>query len=213
MADDIEETALSIIDPEEAELAQQEIQEENPLFELDEAKIADILLRQDYSRLSPGEQIAFIKYRCDKLGLDITSNPFVFIAAPTRNDPGRKLLINTKNLYAFLTFKYSLEVTIKRVDFVTMLGKSFIQAEATALIPSTGAKCDDIGIVFVDKNMAPVELANLRMKAVTKAKCRATHNVVGIGGLSYIEAKDLGMTKALAAASVPGKRLVRKVKK
>lgn len=205
------DTEIQILDDlQNEEIATREKEEEtNPIFELDGRKIADILLRQDYSSLSSSEQIAFIKYKCDRLGLDITANPFIFISAPTKSDPGRKLLINTKNLYAHLTIRYSIEVAISKASIISVFGKSYIQVKAKATIPASGASCEDIGVVFIDKSMQPIEIANFHMKAATKAKCRAIHNVAGVGGLSYAEAKDLGVINSLAPANIPGKRLMR----
>lgn len=129
-----------------------------------------VLVHGDLSKLSSGERLSFYKVRCESAGLDMRGRPFEFITLQ-----GKLTLYAKKECAEQLNRMHGLSHEI--VSTENSAGLYEVRVRITS--PS-GRTAEDVGIVVTD-GLRGADLANARMKAVTKAKRRATLSFCGLG--------------------------------
>jgi hypothetical protein len=139
-------------------------------------KAESAIIEGDLKTLSPGERVQYYNRVCEAIGLLPTTRPFGYI------------ILNGKlTLYALRGCTDQLrkihQVSI-RIDSITAAdGVIIAQVSGT---DRTGRTDTEIGVVPIGRAQGE-ELANARMKALTKAKRRLTLSLCGLGMLDETE--------------------------
>lgn len=154
-----------------------------------ETAVEKVMLKGDLSPLSSEERVTYYNRMCDYLGLEPVTQPFNLI---TLN--GRLVLYATKNAAEQLRKKNGVSIDeldgkqVNDVYIVTVRGHD-----------NTGRTDMATGAVTIGRATGDT-LANLLMKAETKAKRRLTLSICGLGMLDETEvetipnAQKVGMT-------------------
>ncbi|MEM4167836.1 MAG: hypothetical protein QXZ28_02900 [Candidatus Methanomethylicaceae archaeon] len=149
----------------------------------------------DISKLSPQDKVRYYVMTCNRLGLDPLAQPFQLLKLQ-----GKEVLYCTRAGVQQLTKLHNISHHIVAREFVDDL--YIVTARATT---PDGRVTESMGVVPVPKN-APGEVrANLLMKAETKAKRRATLDLVGLGWLSEEEVDSIpdAQTEAIEVQADP----------
>jgi hypothetical protein len=152
-----------------------------------------VLLKGDIAKLSPDERVRYYGEVCRSMGLNPLTKPFEFItlngklqlyALRSCTDQLRKL--NT----------VSLEIVSKDVvdDILTV--------HVRARTPD-GRSDEDLGAVAFPSTLKGEARANAELKAVTKAKRRATLSICGLGWLDETEVEDIPAAAKRPARPAP----------
>lgn len=159
-------------------------QEQTDSFPLQGAEGADIItsivINGDISQLSPLQKVNYYKQFCDKLGLNPLSQPFRILRLH-----GREILYCDRGGAQQLNKLHKLSHKIKSRE--TVNGCYVVTAQASA---PDGRKTESLGAVPI-YNMKGEQLCNAMMKAETKAKRRATLDLLGLGILDESEIAQL----------------------
>lgn len=140
------------------------------------------IIEGDLSRLTPGERVAYYNRVCDALGLLGTTKPFGYIVL------NKKLtLYAMKGCTDQLRKIHGVSLTINSIAIED--GICVVSVSAT---DTTGRTDTDIGAVPCG-HLKGEDLANAKMRAMTKAKRRVTLSLCGLGFLDESE-----------VASIPG---------
>jgi hypothetical protein len=139
-------------------------------------KAESAIIEGDLKQLSPGERVQYYNRVCEAIGLLPTTRPFGYI------------VLNGKlTLYALRGCTDQLrkihQVSI-RIDSITA-ADGVITAQVSGT-DRTGRTDTEIGVVPIGRAQGE-ELANARMKALTKAKRRLTLSLCGLGMLDETE--------------------------
>ena len=155
----------------------------------------EVVIGGDLSRLSPDARMKYYARVTESLGLNPLTKPFEFIPLPTEGGRTKLTLYATKAATDQLRAKYSISVTDVRIDV------SDTEIAATVFVRDPSGRTDaDVGVVptsfyhFKRREtitLSGADLANARMKAVTKAKRRATLSFCGLGMLDETEVADI----------------------
>lgn len=148
----------------------------------------------DLSKLNPQQRLQYYMAQCDAAGVDPRTRPFEYITLQ-----GKLTLYARKECAAQLASKHGIrcEVTDQRTEHDVRI----VTVRATA---RDGRGTDEIGCVPI-KGLQGEALANALMKAVTKAKRRATLAVCGLGTMDESELEGIpGAATQPAAPSQPG---------
>lgn len=137
-----------------------------PMGEAIEAALA----QGDLAKLSVPQRIEWYKHRCAAAGLNPASRPFEYITLQ-----GKLTLYATKACTDQLSGIHGLSHEILSRETVEGLHVVTVRIRSRA-----GRTTEDIGAVPVQGLRGP-DLANALMKAVTKAKRRATLSICGLG--------------------------------
>ena len=143
-------------------------------------KAESAIIEGDLKQLSPGERVQYYNRVCEAIGLLPTTRPFGYI------------VLNGKlTLYALRGCTDQLrkihQVSI-RIDSITAAdGVIVAQVSGT---DRTGRTDTEIGVVAIGRAQGE-ELANARMKALTKAKRRLTLSLCGLGMLDESEVSSI----------------------
>lgn len=138
------------------------------------------LIEGDLAALNTEERLSYYLATCESLGLNPLTRPFEFIKLN-----GRTVLYAKKDCTDQLRKIHNISVRItsrERMDDVFI-----VTAQATA---TNGRVDESIGVVTVGQARGDV-LANLLMKAETKAKRRVTLSVCGLGTLDESELETI----------------------
>lgn len=156
------------------------------------AEIAErVLVGGDLSKLNSNERLAFYRARCDAAGLDMRGRPFEFLQLQ-----GKLVLYAKKECAEQLNGLHGLSHEILSTESVSGLYE--VRVKVTS---RSGRTSEDIGTVVVD-GLRGADLANARMKAVTKAKRRATLSFCGLGDvIDESELDTMRRTDHLASAN------------
>ena len=147
------------------------------------------IIEGDLSKLSPAERVAYYNRVCDALGLLATTKPFGYMVLS-----GKLTLYAMKGCTDQLRKIHGVSLTINSITMED--GLCIVSVTAT---DSAGRSDTDIGAA-VCGHLKGEDLANAKMRAVTKAKRRVTLSLCGLGFLDESE-----------VASVPEARVVREV--
>lgn len=156
-------------------------EDETPhVTDLDADTLAKLVASGDCAKLTPEQRVAYYRIRCEAAGLDYRTQPFEFI---TLN--GKLVLYARKEASAQLNRKHQLSHEVLR----EAVEQDVYSVWARAKGPD-GRFTDELGAVSV-KNLGGENLCNAKMKAVTKAKRRATLSYCGLGELDESELETI----------------------
>jgi hypothetical protein len=140
------------------------------------AVIESLALRGDISGLTPAEKVQHYATLCGRLGLDATTQPFL----PLKLN-GKEVLYAARSCTDQLARLYKVNraiVSRERIDDVYVV-------TARATLPDGRAE-ESVGAVAIG-NSKGEQLANMLMKAETKAKRRVTLSICGLAMLDESE--------------------------
>ena len=158
--------------------------------------IEKIVTKGDLSGLSIQQKLAYLKYTCERLELNPAAQPFNLISFRQGNSY-KEVLYCTKAGAEQITKnnKVSHQIISEKEE------KGLYIVKARASLPD-GRFVEDMGIVDISKGFSGgipsnTELANLMLKAITKAKRRATLSLLGLGMMDETEAETLPENKVI----------------
>lgn len=158
---------------------------ENGVTETARQKAAEvmeqIMVAGDLSRLKPEQRVQFIHKLCEQIGISPWSRPIDFFKGRSGQ------LIPYFNRDATDQLRKVHKVSIQIVERA-VVGQIYV-VTARATLP-TGRQDESTGAVFMGAAYGD-DLANLLMKAETKAKRRVTLSIVGLGFLTQDEVEDI----------------------
>ncbi|RYD57960.1 MAG: hypothetical protein EOP56_06720 [Sphingobacteriales bacterium] len=146
----------------------------------DEQIISSIVINGDISKLSPAQKVGYYRQFCDRLGLDPLSQPFKLLRLN-----GKEILYCDRTGAQQLNKLHKVSHEIKAREAVN--GCYVVTAQAST---PDGRKTESIGAVTID-NLKGDNLCNAMMKAETKAKRRATLDLLGLGILDETETDSI----------------------
>lgn len=155
----------------------------------DKDKILEqVIIKGDVSDLTPDQRVSYYNYLCKSLGLNPLTKPFDFIKIKKKiEENGKEVFKEVVTIYAnkdcAAQLKALRNVSIWRMETKIEEGCFVATAYARTL---DGREDIDEGCAWV-KGLASENLANARMKAVTKAKRRVTLSICGLGFLDESE--------------------------
>lgn len=153
--------------------------------------VESALVRNDISKLTPQEKQSYYNALCASVGLNPLTKPFAFLTLQ-----GREVLYATKDCSEQLRKIHGVSTQIVTQAIV---GDSFeVHVKAR---DKTGREDEDIAIIPIG-NLKGNDLANLKMKCVTKAKRRVTLSICGLGVLDESELDTISR-EAITPASNP----------
>jgi hypothetical protein len=157
---------------------EQNINEENMprLGENNAEIISSLIINGDISRLTPLQKVNYYRQVCDKLGLDPLSQPFRILKLN-----GREIMYCDRGGAQQLNKLHKVSHEIRTRE--TVSGCYVVTAQAST---PDGRKTESLGAVPI-YNMRGEQLCNAMMKAETKAKRRATLDLLGLGILDETE--------------------------
>lgn len=153
---------------------------ETSLQKLEPEIISSLVINGDLSKLSQDQKLAYYKLFCERLGLDPLTQPFRLL-----NLQGRQILYCDHNGAQQLTKKHSVSHEIKSRD----KNNDLYLVTCRASLPD-GRFTDSLGAVTIS-GLEGDKLANALMKCETKAKRRATLDLLGLGILSDVETETI----------------------
>lgn len=142
----------------------------------EESILASLVMNGDISRLTPAQKVNYYKRVCDKLGLDPMSQPFRILRLH-----GKEILYCHRGGAQQLNKLHKVSHEIKARE--TVNGCFVVSAKAGT---PDGRKTESIGAVPI-AGLKGEQLCNAMMKAETKAKRRATLDLLGLGILDETE--------------------------
>jgi hypothetical protein len=146
----------------------------------DENIISSIVINGDISKLSPQQKVEYYRQFCERLGLDPLSQPFKLLRLN-----GKEVLYCDRTGAQQLNKLHKVSHEIKARE--TVSGCYVVTAQAST---PDGRKTESIGAVTID-NLRGDALCNAMMKAETKAKRRATLDLLGLGILDETETETI----------------------
>ena len=154
--------------------------------------VESILFKGDISGLTQEQKLQYYLAICERQGLDPTMQPFQVIKFPANN---KEVLYCTKAGAEQLNKQNSVSHEIKKKEIT----QDTYTVEVRASLPD-GRYVDDVGIVSLktknyktgtEADATGDILVNLMLKAVTKAKRRATLSLLGLGMLDETETETI----------------------
>lgn len=140
-----------------------------------------VLIKGDLAKLTPEERVRYYNEVCRSLGLNPLTQPFAYIT------------LNGKlQLYALRACADQLrKVNSVSLEIVSRdVADDVLTVHVRAKLPD-GRSDEDLGSVFFPSTLKGEARANAELKAVTKAKRRATLSVCGLGWLDETEVQDI----------------------
>lgn len=142
--------------------------------------VNSLIINGDISRLSAIQKVNYYKEVCDKLGLDPLSQPFRILRLH-----GREIMYCDRGGAQQLNKLHRVSHEIKTRE--TVNGCYVVTAQAST---PDGRKTESLGAVPII-NLKGENLCNAMMKAETKAKRRATLDLLGLGILDETETEHI----------------------
>ena len=144
--------------------------------EITPATVEQVLLNGDLSKLNPEQRLSYYQAVTKSLGLNPLTKPFDFI-----NLNGKLVLYAERDCTDQLRAIKNISIVISSRETI---GDIYI---VTAKASTPEGRCDESTGAVNIKGKTGDELANLYMKAETKAKRRATLSLSGLGFLDETE--------------------------
>lgn len=145
------------------------------LVQLEQETMTKLMLTGDMAGLNENQRIVYYQKMCNHLQLDPVTLPFSILALK-----GKTVLYANKGCAAQLNLKHHINHEIKSREFIK--GLYVVTAFAKT---KDGRFTENIGAIPIQssdgKDFCGETLANAMMKAETKAKRRATLDLVGLG--------------------------------
>ncbi len=135
--------------------------------------VEQVLVHGDLSKLSTSERLKYYIAVCEASNLDPRGRPFEYISLQ-----GKLVLYARKQCAEQLNGMHGISHTVEKIETDEKAGIVEVTVRATMGSRSTM----DIGIVPI-VGLKGADLANARMKAVTKAKRRCTLSLCGLGSV------------------------------
>lgn len=161
-------------------------------IQFDETIISSIVINGDISKLSPQQKVNYYRQFCERLGLDPLSQPFKLLRLN-----GREILYCDRTGAQQLNKLHGVSHEIKARE--TVSGCYVVTAQAST---PDGRHTESIGAVTID-NLKGDALCNAMMKAETKAKRRATLDLLGLGILDETETETIANALKAEAPITP----------
>lgn len=146
--------------------------------------LEQVITKGDLADISPADRVSYYNAVCQSLGLNPLTKPFEFV----------KLTENGKEVIKLYARKDATEqlrkingVSIWKIENVVEDGCLIVTAYART---PDGREDVDEGVVYI-KGKVGDNLANLQMKAITKAKRRVTLSICGLGFLDETEVDSI----------------------
>jgi hypothetical protein len=155
-------------------------QEAAELQTLDANIISSIVINGDISKLSPQQKVEYYRSFCERLGLDPISQPFKLLRLN-----GKEVLYCDRSGAQQLNKLH--KVSHRIVNRETINGCFAVTAQAST---PDGRVTESIGAVNVE-GLKGEAFCNALMKAETKAKRRATLDLLGLGILDESETDSI----------------------
>ena len=162
--------------------------------------IAAVIINGDLSKLSQQQRVEYYNGYCERLGLDPYTKPFDLLRLN-----GREILYCTRSGAQQLNKLHQVSHAITSRDTNESAGVYLVTSRAC--LPD-GRCTESIGAVNI-AGLKGEQYANAIMKAETKAKRRATLDLLGLGVLDETEAIDLGKTTNATISSIEEKQVVK----
>lgn len=141
--------------------------------------VSNLVIHGDLGKLDPKQKVEYYKLFCERLGLDPLTQPFKIL-----NLNGKEVLYCDRSGAAQLNKKHGVSHEIKSRDTQNEL--YIVTCRASMRDRFT----ESIGAVSV-KGLSGDNLANAMMKSETKAKRRATLDLLGLGILDETETETI----------------------
>lgn len=148
--------------------------------------ISSLIINGDLSKLNAEQRVTYYRLFCERLGLDPLSQPFKILSLN-----GKQVLYCDRSGAQQLNKLHNVSHEIKSRETTTDL---YI-VTCRASLPD-GRYTDSIGAVNV-KGFTGDALANALMKGETKAKRRATMDLLGLGMLDETEVETIPNAKVI----------------
>lgn len=145
---------------------------------LDAGTLEKLVTAGDLSGLTPTQRVQYYRARCEAAGLDYRTQPFRYMTTD-----GKLSLYAEKSCTDQLGKIHG--VTYRVVSKGVEAGTDCYVVEMEAK-DAKGRLCPDLGVVSI-KGLGGTNLANAMMKAITKARRRATLSLCGLGMLDESE--------------------------
>jgi hypothetical protein len=159
----------------------------------DSAIISSVILSGDLSKLSATEKVAYFNGYCERLGLDPFTQPFQILRLQ-----GKEILYLTRAGAQQLNKLHSVshEIVSRNIHEAA----STYEVIARASLPD-GRHTESIGAVTI-ANLKGEAYCNALMKAETKAKRRATLDLLGLGLLDETEVASIVTQEPVMASKM-----------
>lgn len=157
------------------------------------AVIESALMKNDYSRLTPEQKVVVYKRVCESVGLNYLTNPFGFY----RQKDGSEKMYAQRTCADQLRSIHGVSLMEMREEF-----RDDVFSVIVTMKTKDGRQDIDRGDVFVG-GLKGLDLANARMRAMTKAKRRCTLSLCGLGWLDESEVQDSPGLRVVAAVGPP----------
>jgi hypothetical protein len=142
--------------------------------------IASLVINGDTSKLTQQQKVDYYRMFCERVGLDPLSQPFKLLRLN-----GKEIMYCDRSGAQQLNKVHNVSHEIKARE--TISGCYVVTAQAS--VPS-GRRTESIGAVPID-SLKGDQLCNAMMKAETKAKRRATLDLLGLGILDESETEAM----------------------
>ena len=156
------------------------VEHANPMTMIDQNAIEAALMDGDLSRLSAEEKLSHYQMVCKTVGLNPLTKPFQYI---TLN--GKLQMYALKGATDQLRKIYKIDCEVVKTE--TLNGLYVVQVKVK---DKYGRVDEDMGFAKIE-NLNGDALGNAMLKAVTKAKRRATLSMCGLGMLDEDEVKSI----------------------
>lgn len=154
-------------------------------MQIDDKALEALVVGGDMSKLSSGQRLQVYKARCEAAGLDPRTQPFEYITLQ-----GKLTLYARKAATDQLAAIHG-----ARCRIINRETADDIHSVIVEVALANGRSTEDIGCVNV-KGLAGDNLANAKMKAMTKAKRRAILSLCGLGMVDETELETVPTARA-----------------
>lgn len=142
--------------------------------------VESALVKNDISKLSDVERMAYYNAVCESVNLNPLTKPFAFLSLQ-----GKVVLYATKDCTEQLRKIHGVSTQIVSHGVKDDCYEVHIKAK-----DKTGREDEDISLIPLGGSKG-ADLANLKMKAITKAKRRVTLSICGLGVLDVSELETI----------------------
>jgi hypothetical protein len=147
---------------------------------IDAHAVEKLMLEGDLGKLSAEQRVQFYKAKCEHVGLDPTALPFQYIRLQ-----GKLTLYASKGCAEQLRKKHNVSISDLRYEVL----EDIFVVTCKASTPE-GRSDEDCGAVSIG-GLSKDQLANAKLKAITKAKRRVTLSLLGLGMLDETEVETI----------------------
>lgn len=142
--------------------------------------VESALMKNDYSKLTSDQKVIVYKKVCESVGLNYLTNPFGFY----RQKDGSEKMYAQRACADQLRSIHGVSLVEMKEEF-----RDDVFSVIVTMKTKDGRQDIDRGDVFIG-GLKGLDLANARMRAMTKAKRRCTLSLCGLGWLDETEVQD-----------------------